>query len=239
MVSVVDKLKAKSPALIAEIMLASPSKDPIVLTANAAQQAPTYALTGASVISILTEPTWSKGSLLDMRCAPALYPDAAATTTTTTTGMRNVPWFVSHAHLVATTPLVRPLVVGVFQGQPLACELHCPAAAQLHGPEPVGWAMLIPVSVIYMFHIDTAGDGVEGIARPGLCRHVLLDAATATSGLSYGRDLQIDWGVARKIVESGKVGDSVQPTRSGPLSIILTRGFGPGNVAGVVHDVRP
>jgi len=78
--SVIDKLKAKSPAteLKAEIKRTSPSKGPIVLTANAAQQALTYAVAGASVISILTEPTWSNGSLLDMRCAPALYPDAAA-----------------------------------------------------------------------------------------------------------------------------------------------------------------
>ncbi|KAF8154703.1 indole-3-glycerol phosphate synthase, partial [Crassisporium funariophilum] len=58
-----------SPSLMAEIKRASPSKGPIALTANAAQQALTYALAGASVISVLTEPTWFKGSLLDMRLA--------------------------------------------------------------------------------------------------------------------------------------------------------------------------
>ncbi|KAF8484367.1 N-anthranilate isomerase [Gautieria morchelliformis] len=56
-------------ALLAEIKRASPSKGDIALTANAAQQALTYALAGASVISVLTEPTWFKGSLLDMRLA--------------------------------------------------------------------------------------------------------------------------------------------------------------------------
>ena len=57
------------PALMAEIKRASPSKGDIAPTANAAQQALTYALAGASVISVLTEPTWFKGSLLDMRLA--------------------------------------------------------------------------------------------------------------------------------------------------------------------------
>ncbi|KDQ53638.1 hypothetical protein JAAARDRAFT_161763 [Jaapia argillacea MUCL 33604] len=59
----------KTPALMAEIKRASPSKGDIALDANAASQALTYALGGASVISVLTEPTWFKGSLLDMRLA--------------------------------------------------------------------------------------------------------------------------------------------------------------------------
>ncbi|KAF8066788.1 indole-3-glycerol phosphate synthase-domain-containing protein [Lyophyllum atratum] len=58
-----------SPSLMAEIKRASPSKGPIAMTTNAAAQALTYALSGASVISVLTEPTWFKGSLLDMRLA--------------------------------------------------------------------------------------------------------------------------------------------------------------------------
>ncbi|KZT69726.1 hypothetical protein DAEQUDRAFT_745146 [Daedalea quercina L-15889] len=57
------------PALMAEIKRASPSKGNIAPNANAAQQALAYALAGASVISVLTEPTWFKGSLLDMRLA--------------------------------------------------------------------------------------------------------------------------------------------------------------------------
>ncbi|RDB26740.1 Multifunctional tryptophan biosynthesis protein [Hypsizygus marmoreus] len=56
-----------SPSLMAEIKRASPSKGPIAPNANAAAQALTYALAGASVISVLTEPTWFLGSLLDLR----------------------------------------------------------------------------------------------------------------------------------------------------------------------------
>ncbi len=56
-----------SLSLMAEIKRASPSKGEIAMQTNPARQAVTYALSGASVISVLTEPTWFKGSLLDMR----------------------------------------------------------------------------------------------------------------------------------------------------------------------------
>lgn len=67
LIPLVPRLRARTPALMAEIKRASPSKGPIAMNINAAQQALTYALAGASVISVLTEPTWFKGSLLDMR----------------------------------------------------------------------------------------------------------------------------------------------------------------------------
>lgn len=54
-------------SLMAEIKRASPSKGIISLTACAPAQARTYALAGASVISVLTEPEWFKGSIDDLR----------------------------------------------------------------------------------------------------------------------------------------------------------------------------
>lgn len=69
LIPLVPRLRARAPALMAEIKRASPSKGDIALSTSAAQQALTYALAGASVISVLTEPTWFKGSLLDMRLA--------------------------------------------------------------------------------------------------------------------------------------------------------------------------
>ena len=53
-------------SLMAEIKRASPSKGNISLTTPVAEQTLTYALAGASVISVLTEPHWFKGSLHDM-----------------------------------------------------------------------------------------------------------------------------------------------------------------------------
>ena len=61
--------------IMAEIKRASPSKGDINPTANAAQQAQVYAQAGASVISVLTEPTWFKGSLWDLQCARAAIAD--------------------------------------------------------------------------------------------------------------------------------------------------------------------
>ena len=60
-----------SLSLMAEIKRASPSKGDIAPFVNPAQQALLYAHAGASVISVLTEPTWFKGSLLDMRLSRA------------------------------------------------------------------------------------------------------------------------------------------------------------------------
>jgi anthranilate synthase/indole-3-glycerol phosphate synthase/phosphoribosylanthranilate isomerase len=53
-------------AVMAEIKRASPSKGDIAPLASAPAQALRYALAGASVISVLTEPKWFKGGLTDM-----------------------------------------------------------------------------------------------------------------------------------------------------------------------------
>ncbi|CAJ0830157.1 17451_t:CDS:2, partial [Entrophospora sp. SA101] len=59
----------KYPAIMAEVKRVSHSKGNIDLTVNAAEQALIYAKAGVSVISVLTEPKWFKGSLDDMRQA--------------------------------------------------------------------------------------------------------------------------------------------------------------------------
>ncbi|TKA26488.1 Multifunctional tryptophan biosynthesis protein [Salinomyces thailandicus] len=69
LISFSDRLR-QSPyklSLMAEIKRASPSKGIISLSACAPAQARTYALAGASVISVLTEPEWFKGSIDDLR----------------------------------------------------------------------------------------------------------------------------------------------------------------------------
>jgi anthranilate synthase/indole-3-glycerol phosphate synthase/phosphoribosylanthranilate isomerase len=61
------KLSPFPLSLMAEIKRASPSKGIISLSTCAPAQARTYALSGASVISVLTEPEWFKGSIEDLR----------------------------------------------------------------------------------------------------------------------------------------------------------------------------
>ncbi|KAI9164526.1 anthranilate synthase / indole-3-glycerol phosphate synthase [Blastocladiella emersonii ATCC 22665] len=58
---------APVPAVMAEVKRASPSKGIIDGAANAGLRALEYARAGAAVISVLTEPTWFKGSLDDLR----------------------------------------------------------------------------------------------------------------------------------------------------------------------------
>jgi anthranilate synthase/indole-3-glycerol phosphate synthase/phosphoribosylanthranilate isomerase len=64
---VVKRLNQSKPALLAEFKRASPSKGNINVNVNAAEQAVQYALAGASVISVLTEPKWFKGTIHEMR----------------------------------------------------------------------------------------------------------------------------------------------------------------------------
>lgn len=64
------RLRDAAPvALIAEIKRASPSRGDIAPGIDAAEQATIYARAGAAAISVLTEPTWFKGTLDDLRAA--------------------------------------------------------------------------------------------------------------------------------------------------------------------------
>lgn len=69
LISFPDRLR-QSPyplSLMAEIKRASPSKGVISISTCAPAQARKYALAGASVISVLTEPEWFKGSIDDLK----------------------------------------------------------------------------------------------------------------------------------------------------------------------------
>jgi indole-3-glycerol phosphate synthase len=62
-----DRLRRDNPmAVIAEVKRASPSKGDIAPGLDAVAQAMKYATGGAAGISVLTEPTWFKGTLADM-----------------------------------------------------------------------------------------------------------------------------------------------------------------------------
>ncbi len=62
-----ERLRRDAPmAVIAEVKRASPSKGDIAPGMDAAAQALKYATGGAAGISVLTEPTWFKGTLEDM-----------------------------------------------------------------------------------------------------------------------------------------------------------------------------
>ncbi len=65
----VARLAQAPPAVIAEIKRASPSRGDIAPGMDAGEQARRYARGGAAGVSVLTEPTWFKGTLEDLRQA--------------------------------------------------------------------------------------------------------------------------------------------------------------------------
>jgi anthranilate synthase/indole-3-glycerol phosphate synthase/phosphoribosylanthranilate isomerase len=64
-----EVIRSQSPrmALAAEFKRASPSKGDIAVHLDAGEQAQNYAMAGANIISVLTEPRWFKGGLDDMK----------------------------------------------------------------------------------------------------------------------------------------------------------------------------
>ncbi|KAF8918155.1 indole-3-glycerol phosphate synthase-domain-containing protein [Mucidula mucida] len=121
----------------------------------------------------------------------------------------NTPWFTSHANRLTSNTSV-PLVVGVFQNQPLSLILSVVAqcqldAVQLHGSEPVEWAKQIPVPVIKAFHVGRA-TGVDGITRGGSHQFVLLDSMRDDgSGVSGGSGKVMDLVFAKSVVDAGEI----------------------------------
>jgi len=170
----------------------------------------------------------------------------------------NEPWFALHAHRLsqhagASASAVRPILVGVFQDQPLSFILHCIAVVQLdmvqlHGSEPLEWSKQIPVPVIRVFHVDADGKGLKDVSRPGLHQHVLLDTAVSPGGLSGGKGKTFDWEFAKRVVLAGEGGGGgggeekeglTTGGTSSPLPIILAGGLTTENVGEAVSVVRP
>jgi anthranilate synthase/indole-3-glycerol phosphate synthase/phosphoribosylanthranilate isomerase len=174
----------------------------------------------------------------------------------------NEPWFTLHArrlsqHANTSASAALPIVVGVFQDQPLSFILHCITVVQLdmvqlHGSEPLEWSKQIPVPVIRVFHVDADGKGLKDVSRPGLHQHVLLDTAVSPGGVSGGKGKTFDWEYAKRVVLAGEggggggagAGEEKDPGlttggTSSPLPIMLAGGLTAENVAEAVRVVRP
>ncbi|KDQ11972.1 hypothetical protein BOTBODRAFT_34828 [Botryobasidium botryosum FD-172 SS1] len=141
-------------------------------------------------------------------------------------------WFSSHAKTVES--FSRPLVVGVFQSQPLETIMQTVNAAhldlvQLHGDEPLQWAQHIPVPVIRAFHVGSGPRALSELGRPGLHQFALLDSVVPGQKLSGGSGVAMDWDVAAKVASGA----------DGGLPIFLAGGLNAENVQEAVERVHP
>ncbi|WVQ99738.1 multifunctional tryptophan biosynthesis protein [Kwoniella sp. CBS 9459] len=151
------------------------------------------------------------------------------------------PWFTSHARRL--TSRRKPLLVGVFQNQPLdeildAVDEIGLDIVQLHGDEPQGWAKFIPVPVTKVFRVSPEGTISGGeIDRPGQNNFVLLDAGSA-AGAGGGEGKTFPWEHAKRVIEQGEVGtNSGSDSGSFPLPVILAGGLDPTNVARAIKEI--
>jgi anthranilate synthase/indole-3-glycerol phosphate synthase/phosphoribosylanthranilate isomerase len=122
-------------------------------------------------------------------------------------------------------PAHRPLLVGVFQNQPLADVLALQRAyaldvVQLHGSEPLEWASLIPVPVIRAFKPHD-----HDLAARGYHALPVLDSGAGSGTLLSPEAVRV-------------------PLRRDPgLHVILAGGLGPDNVKQTIDllgdDISP
>ena len=200
------------------------------------------------------------GSHLDQSSSPATDDVDPAT--------NNEPWFTAQSQRLSRAISASgggPLLVGVFQDQPLESVLQVVAevqldVVQLHGNEPAEWSKHIPVPVIKVFHVKAASSPassgetrvdpglLRGLRQPGLNEFVLLDSVRDSDGLSGGSGKIVDWDLAKAVIESGEIdsgidGDGASVASPGTVGwrmpIVLAGGLTPGNVAEAVSRVRP
>ncbi|TYJ53018.1 multifunctional tryptophan biosynthesis protein [Cryptococcus floricola] len=143
------------------------------------------------------------------------------------------PWFRHNLTTLSSRP--KPLLVGVFQNEPLASVIHQTTAieldlVQLHGDEPQQWAQFIPVPVIKVFRVDDEGKVRGGeVARPGQNSFILLDKGTAQGG--GGEGLSFPWKVAKSLISAGEANSLAHP-----LPVILAGGLTPENVGTAIEE---
>ena len=232
---------SQSPTSPAKPFVASPRKQPLVKICGirSALSASRALAAGADLLGLIfvpkskrcvSLPVASSISALvrEARFASPPKPYEAASDVGAVKG-----WFAHHANQLASGRL--PLLVGVFQNQPLAEILHVVREVgldlvQLHGQEPAEWATFIPVPVIRVCHVSPADGSItpSDVGRPKLNSFVLLDAGSGAAG-SGGQGAAFDWSIARDIVQGVE----------GGFPLLLAGGLTPDNVERAVSGVQP
>lgn len=138
-------------------------------------------------------------------------PKPAATAVAPTPNAQD--WFTHARHNLLSHP-TRALLVGVFRNQPLSYVLAQQKEleldiVQLHGTEPLEWALLLPVPVMRRF---TPGE--PGLEKRGFHAAALLDKGTGGTGQRL----------------------DVEAVRTVAVPVILAGGLDPTNLAEVLAE---
>lgn len=248
-------MRASDPKAFIHELLAAPTPEPIKPTAplvkicgvQTFEDAKVAADAGADFIGIIFAPTRRKIALpmakkISSYLRSIRYPEDAEElelSAEVDDPLAPLPWFNSRSKMLSQSR--KPLLVGVFQNQPLSYILAAVQSTpldivQLHGDEPQEWANQIPVPVIKAFRVDDK-NAIRGgqVDRPGCNDLILLDAAGKSGSAGGGEGLQFDWSVAAETVTRGEVGTG----GAFRLPIVLAGGLNPDTVAGAVKAVQP
>ncbi|KAJ1915145.1 anthranilate synthase / indole-3-glycerol phosphate synthase [Mycoemilia scoparia] len=134
----------------------------------------------------------------------------------------------------------RPLLVGVFQNQPIEVVIETSRQVpldivQLHGDEtPEYIDKITEWPVIKVFHIDKDAkqvnihDQIKSLIEPFHHAFILLDTKVKGAAHQGGKGVSFDWNIAREIVQ-----------HSGGIPIIMAGGLTPENVQEAIKIGTP
>jgi anthranilate synthase/indole-3-glycerol phosphate synthase/phosphoribosylanthranilate isomerase len=186
------------------------------------EAAATAITAGADFIGIILVPGRKRTVSTDtaLAIADVVHKTKRPSSTKSTSSVPNsASDFFEHSISNLVSHPIRPLLVGVFQNQPLEYVLEQQRLlnldiVQFHGPEPIEWAKLVPVPVFKSFSPKDLGIGLRGYhSLP------LLDAGTGGSGqqldLSDVKDVFAKDEGVRVALAGGLNPDNVQEVLAG------------------------
>jgi len=207
-------IQDQSPAmaLAAEFKRASPSKGDIAVHLDAGEQATKYFEAGASIISVLTEEYWFKGTLKDLREIREATQNASESTTRQRPAILRKEFVVNNLQIYeaaaagADTIL---LIVAIIPSDKLKEYIDCCRSldmeplVEVHAPEELDVALNAGAKVIgvnnrnlHTFQLDlaTTDRTAAELTRRGLrFHHTLEDSAEyalcSLSGMSHAEDV--------------------------------------------------
>ncbi|PWN90157.1 IGPS-domain-containing protein [Acaromyces ingoldii] len=176
------------PGVMAEMKRASPSKGDIDPDAHAGAQALAYARGGASVISVLTEPKWFKGSLNDLTLARKAVD-----------GMPNRPAILRKDFIIDTYQIMEARLAGA--------DTVLLIVAMLTDPQ---------LKVLYDFSVSLGMEPLVEVNNPEeMTRALKLGAKVVGVNNRNLHDFNVDMGTTSRLADAAKEAGVILAALSG------------------------